>query len=263
LNLRSLVALVLALLLGTIACGGTVVPGEEPLLVFAAASLREFVDEAGNRFEAREGVEVARNFAGSNTLAQQILAAPRADVFISADLRWVDALEAAGRTVEGSRRNLFSNRLVVVAHRDAPFEIDDLAGLARVPLRYLAIADPQAVPAGRYARAHLERVALADGTLWDAMGPRIAPTLDVRAALALVESDQQGLGIVYHTDVRTAKKVRVLFELPSISDQPITYCAVLVPGGMNTAVGRRFLEFLSTEEGRDLAQEHGFLPPTD
>lgn len=272
-NPRGVLAPALALLLATTACGGVAVPGEEPLLVFAAASLRELVDEASDRFEAREGVKVARNFAGSNTLAQQILAAPRADVYISADLRWVDELEAAGRTVAGSRRNLFSNRLVVVAHHDSPFEIRHLADLARMPFRHLAIADPRAVPAGRYARAHLERVTLgegtlgegtlSEGTLWDAVESRVAPALDVRAALALAESDREILAIVYRTDVRTSEKARVLFELPAIAEVPITYCAVLVAGGLNSAAGSRFLEFLSGEESRLFAEKHGFLPAMD
>jgi molybdate transport system substrate-binding protein len=230
------------------------------LFVFAAASLRELVDEASGRFEVQEGVEVVRNFAGSNILAQQILAAPRADVYISADLRWVDEVEAAGRAVEGSRRNLFSNRLVVVAHPKSPFKVHNLADLARVPLRHLAIADPRAVPAGRYARAHLERVILGDGTLWEALKSRIAPALDVRAALALAASDQEVLAIVYKTDVRASKNVRVLFDLPAIPEVSITYCAVLVSGGMNPMAGRRFLEFLSGREGRGLAAQHGFAP---
>lgn len=247
------------LLLLTTACGEARSPGKEPLVVFAAASLQELVDAAGTRFETREGIPVVHNFAGSNVLAQQILAAPKADVFLSADLAWVEKIEVAGRTVEGSRQVLFSNRLVVVARRETPFEIDSLRDLAAFPMRHLALADPQAVPAGRYARAHLERVTLGEGTLWDALAPRVAPALNVRAALALAESDEEILAIVYQTDARTSENVAVLFTLPSIPEVSITYHGVLVRGGQNPEAGRRFLDFLSGPEGRELARGAGFL----
>ncbi len=271
-SLRSLVVL-LAVGLGT-ACGGAE-PGTGPLVVFAAASLRDLAGDFAAELERRQPVEVVYNFAGSNTLAQQIHAAPGADVFLSADEAWVDFLDREGRTVAGSRQVFLSNRLVLIGHRDANLAIDDLSDLAaavapeggkrgtapeggkRGTVRFLAVADPQAVPAGRYARAALERVEWHGGSVWSALAGRIAPTLDVRAALALVESDPEILGVVYSTDAMTSEKVQVLHELAP-GHAPIRYCATLIAGGPNPELGRRFLDLLISPAARELAERHGF-----
>ncbi len=260
---RSLPALLAAALL---ACRGD---GSKPqLLVFAAASLRDVAADLGADVERRHPVEVVYNFAGSNTLAQQIRAAPGADVFLSADEHWIDVLEQAGRTVAGTRRVFLSNRLVLVARRDSPLEIDDPRDLARSvtpeggkrnTVRFLAVADPEAVPAGRYARAALERLDADGADLWRALAPKVVPALDVRAALALVESDPEIAGIVYRTDAMTSEKVRVLHVFPA-GDDPIRYGAVLVAGGASPETARRFLDFLAGPQARAIAERHGFEP---
>lgn len=242
-------------------CGGAAAPERPELVVFAAASLRDVASELATGFEEREGTHVVFNFAGSNTLAQQIDAAPVADVFLSADGEWVDFLDGAGHTVPGSRRPFLANRLVVVAHREAAFEITAPSGLAAAPYHHLAMAAPDAVPAGRYARAALERLPWEGGSLWDAVAARVAPTLDVRAALALVESQPQIVGIVYATDAATSERVRALFELPSPEESPILYWAVLVDDGGNPEAARRFLDFLGGPEAQAVARRHGFVSP--
>ncbi len=251
-------ALLIAALL--LACGG---PAQQPprLEIFAAASLRDVVSDLAADFERAEAAEVVLNFAGSNTLAQQIDAAPGADLFLSADRDWIDFLDARGRTVAGTRRDVLSNRLVLIAHRDAVADVDELGDLATAEYRFLALADPQAVPAGRYARRVLERSdAAGGGDLWSAVADRVAPALDVRAALALVESDPEIFGIVYRTDARSSSKVRVLHELPELADAPITYCATLIAGGGQPRLAGRFLDFLTSPEAAAIAERHGFLP---
>ena len=235
--------------------------GRTPVHVFAAASLRDVAAEIGRGFERRHPAAVVFNFAGSNTLAQQIDAAPRADVFLSADERWVDFLDRNRRTVPGSRRSFLSNRLVVIAHRDADLEVREPGELAAARFRFLALADPEAVPAGRYARAALGRVERDGADLWTQVANRLAPTLDVRAALALVESDPEILGIVYRTDARTSDKVRVLYEFPGADDQPVAYWATRIAGGDNPEAGRLFLDFLASPEARAIAERHGFGIP--
>lgn len=244
-----------------VACGGAPDPNGEPLLVFAAASLRDVATEIGAELQRAQDVTVEYNFAGSNTLAQQIVAAPVADVFLSADGPWVDFLERAGRTVPGTRRKVFSNRLVVVAHRDAAFELKDLCDLARLDYRFLALADPEAVPAGRYAKAYLAGVPFGDGDLYSAVAARVAPALDVRAALALVESDPEALGIVYRTDALVSRDVRIVYEIAPREDVDIVYWAVLVDGGRSGERGRVFLDFLDSPAARAVAEKYGFLPP--
>ncbi len=242
-------------------------------MVFAAASLRDLAAELEQGFASdqhRHPVEVVYNFAGSNTLAQQIRAAPGADVLLSADEQWIDFLEQAGRTVAGTRRVFLSNSLVLIARRDAELEIGHPRELAsavapeagrRNNVRFLALADPQAVPAGRYARNALERIPWNERSLWSVLGAKIAPALDVRAALALVESDPEIAGIVYKTDAMTSDKVRVIYQFPVVADAPIHYSAVLIAGGPNPELGRRYLDFLITQPALAIAQRHGFSPP--
>lgn len=235
-------------------------PGRSQLVVFAAASLRDFAGDLGAELERRQSAEVVFNFAGSNTLAQQILAAPGADVFLSADERWVDVLDAAERTVPGSRRVFLSNRLVLIARRDAGLEIDDPRDLAGAEFRFLAVADPEAVPAGRYARAALEQ---AGGDLWNALAGRLAPALDVRAALALVESDPEILGIVYRTDAATSEEVRALYAFPAVEDAPVRYCAARVADAPSPELADRFLDLLMSPTAREIAARHGFSAPEE
>ncbi len=253
---RQLPALLAA---GLVACAGP--PGEPALTVYAAASLRDMAVDLAAELERRHQVPVVYNFAGSNTLAQQIRAAPGAGVFLSADEEWIDFLEQQGRTVAGSRRAFLANRLVLIARRDAELEIGDLTDLADAQIRFLALADPRAVPAGRYARAAFERIPWREATLWSALENRIAPALDARAALALVESDPEIAGIVYRTDALTSDEVRVLYELPAAPEAPIRYHAVLIAGGEAPEPGRRFLDFLTGPVAREIAERHGFLPP--
>ncbi len=256
-------ALPAAALVGTVvlasACAGRDQEPRRPaLLVFAAASLRDVAEELAAAFETRHAVEAVFNFAGSNTLAQQIHAAPSADVFLSADGQWVDDLDEAGRTVAGTRRPFLSNRLAVIAQRDSDHRVAAPRDLARTDYRFLALADPEGVPAGRYARAYLERVALNGNDLWTALAGRVAPALDVRAALALVESDPEILGIVYRTDAVSSPRVKVLYEFPPAGELPIVYWATLVDGGESPDAGRLFLDFLVSPVAREISERHGF-----
>ena len=253
---RVLAVGVIALALG--GCSGEDRGGAGRLRVYAAASLVDLVGELADTFEAREGAAVELNLAGTNTLAQQILAAPGADVFLSADLHWIRVLEEAGRLTEGSRRALLGNRLVLVANHGSDLRLRRPADLAGAPFAHLALADPEGVPAGRYARAALEAIEIDGGTLWAAVAPRVAPALDVRAALALVESDPAILGVVYMTDALRSPRVRVVHELSSAGGAGVTYYGALVAGGRRPDVGRRFLDLVAGPEGQRIAERHGF-----
>ena len=241
---------------------------ESSLTIFAAASLQDLVadlaDEMRNTeplgiaepLEIAEPLKITVSFAGSNTLAQQILASPGADLFLSADTEWMDHLEAAGRLVDDSRRKILGNRLVLVARRDTSLDIGEPRALARASFRHLALGDPEAVPAGRYARSalmHLE--------VWDEITDRVLPSPNVRAALALVESDPEILGIVYQTDAAVSDRVKVLTHLDPIPGLDITYHAAVVRGGSNPEAASRFLDLMASPAGQAMALRHGFLPP--
>ena len=234
--------------------------------VFAAASLEDALADLAAAFERESGTEVVLNFAGSNVLAQQIRAGAPADVFYSADTRWVDALEAEGRLVAGSRVELLGNRLVVVCHEDAGFEMDELSDLASLGFRYLSLGDPDAVPAGSYARAALQAAALGNGQdVWQSVGSRVVPAPDVRAALALVREERHAVGIVYSSDMLTAQGVKVLYEVPETLAPLVRYVAALVEAdgrelGGKPDGGGQFLAFTRTTRAGEIFRRHGFLP---
>lgn len=245
-----------AALLAAASCGSGE-PDHAEAAVFAAASLRDVLQDLAGPFEDRTGVRAVFNFAGSNVLAQQIEAAPAADVFLSANEDWMDSVEKAGRIAPETRRVFLSNSLVVIAQRDNPIRLESPQQLGEASFRFLSLGDPEAVPAGRYARQYLQSV---DGTgqLWDRLKDKVAPAPDVRAALALVEADPEILGIVYRSDALSSKRVRVIYEVPPGKGPEIRYSGAVVRGGGNSEAGKRFLEFLSGDEAAHVFEEYGF-----
>jgi molybdate transport system substrate-binding protein len=225
------------------------------LLVFAAASLTDALGEIGRGFEARTGAHVLFSFAGSNALARQIQAGAPADVFVSANLDRMDELERSGLVRPEDRVSLLSNRLTVVVPRASTLTMSTPRGLEGA--RRLALGDPEAVPAGVYARRWLERVGL-----WDVLRERVVPTLDVRAALAAVESGAADAGIVYRTDAAISPRVRVALEVPPDEAPRIVYPAAVLASSPS-AKARAFLEHLKSAEARAVFSRHGFEPLED
>ncbi len=229
------------------------------VVVFAAASLRDVVLDIGTHFSEAHQVDLIYNFAGSNTLAQQLRAAPVADVFLSANLHWVDMLERAEVILPGSRRNFLSNRLVLISRKDAGFQLSAPSMLPALAFSFLTLADPEAVPAGRYAKTFLQTVETADRSVWEAVKDKIVPTADVRAALGLVESDPNIIGVVYRTDAMSSDQVQVVYEvLPSLH-QPIIYCAAALKNRPRPALTAQFLDFLYSPEARAIYNTQGFV----
>lgn len=262
LPLRPLVAAALAA--GLFGACGDRRSTSPPLMVYVAASLQNVASELGEAFAVETPVEMIFNVAGTNALAQQILATPGADVLLAADPEWVDTLERAGRVVADGRRTLFSNTLVLVAHPDGEPDSkpDRLEDLPAATFTHLAVADPEAVPAGRYARAALDSLTSPAGSMsvWDSIVDRVVPTGDVRAALALVEADPRVLGIVYRTDLAVARQAQPWLELPAVEGRPIRYVAAVLVDAPAGALADRFLAWLGSAEASDIAERHGFSP---
>lgn len=236
-----------------------------PILVFAAASLEDAITEVAAAYTAQTSVAVALSSAGSNVLAQQIKAGAPADLFVSADARWVDELIAAGALDAAYRRELLTNRLVVIAHPSAGFTLPRLEDIGGLPFRHLSVADPDAVPAGRYARSLLEQTPASTGTAWDQVADRVAPAPDVRVALALVSAQPDAVGIVYRSDVAgrdgPTRDVQVLLEIDRELDPPIRYVAARVRRSDGLTPGSTaLLDFLSSEAAQAIFQRHGFMP---
>lgn len=226
----------------------------DPLLVFAAASLQEALNDAADAY-ARTGHPRPRlAFAGSSTLARQIERGAPAALFLSADEAWMDYLEARKLIVPGTRADFLANRLVLIAPAAQPFTAN-LANdrwAARLPKGRLAMADPDAVPAGRYGKAALEALGL-----WQRLTPRIARAGSVRAALVYVERAEASAGIVYATDAIASNKVVVAGTFPETLHPPIRY-VIGVLKGPDTADARAFRSYLLSEAGKAHFRKRGF-----
>jgi molybdate transport system substrate-binding protein len=228
------------------------------LRLYAAASLRDVVGELAPALEGATGVRLVTNFAASSDLARQIVAAHRADLFFSADEAWMDHLAAAGLVDAPSRGSPIGNRLAVVVPFDSALTIARAADLAAPAVRRLALANPEAVPAGRYARAWLEQAGV-----WEGLAPRVVPALDVRAALAAVASGGVDAGVVYTTDAASTARVRVALEVPAAEAPVIRYALAALAGRPQLAVARAAVTWLTGADAARIFARHGFVvgPP--
>lgn len=231
---------------------------ETDVLVFAAASTTNAVTEIGELYAARNpGRRITPSFASSSTLAKQIESGAPADVYISANQKWMDFLEEKNLIAKASRFDLLSNRIVLIAPVDSGLKQMDIApgfslAAALGTDGRLSMGDPDHVPAGMYGKKALENMGS-----WDPVKDRLAPMKDVRAALVLVEREEAPLGLVYATDAAISQKVRVVGTFPVDSHPPIVYPVAAVSGG-KTAEARHFLEFLKSPAARTVFEKYGF-----
>jgi molybdate transport system substrate-binding protein len=227
------------------------------LTVFAASSTAEVVTEAAARFERANRTHVKTSFGASSTLAQQIKAGAPADVFVSADEEWMDDLAKAGAIQAETRVDLLANSLVMVAPRGKGFAVEFSKGFdfakALPNVKRIAVADPEHVPAGQYAREALEALGW-----WEGLKDRLAPALDVRAAVRLVEMGEADAGIVYASDAKASEKVEVVGTFPQETHKPIRYP---VAACSKAGEARKFIEFLRSEEMSGVYKGAGFTVP--
>jgi molybdate transport system substrate-binding protein len=256
---------------GAVAVGALVFPAlgchptgsVEPLMVFAAASLEQAMLEMAADLEGAAGREVVFNFAGSNVLAQQIRSGAPADVFLSADAEWAAVLDRESHLAAGSTRELWGNRLVVVANAASSLEIDALAELETAEFEHLVLADPESVPAGRYARSLLSaQSSTLQDSLWAALSPRVVPTVDVRAAFAQVSAMPSSIGIVYRSDLVALGELRAVLEVEHEPSPPIRYVGAVVEGDDReaAAAARRVLDHLASARAQGVMLRLGFRP---
>lgn len=228
----------------------------QDVTIFAAASTTSAVLEIAEAFEATSGIRVRPVFAASSTLAKQIDAGAPADLYLSASAAWMDYLESRGRLAPGTRVDLLSNRLVLIAPADSDWSLTVAPGFplaAALGERRLVIGDPSHVPAGIYAKAAL--VALG---VWDEVALKAAFAGDVRAALALVERGEVAAGLVYASDAAIGARVRVVAPIPPDSHPPITFPLAVVAGRASSAV-TRFTRYLGGAAARARFEKHAFI----
>lgn len=226
----------------------------DQVTVFAAASLRDALEEISAAFAEETGHTAVVSVAGSSALARQIQAGAPADVFIPASVPWMDAVEADGLLLPGTRVDLVGNSLVLVASDPEAEAVEigqgfDLAGLLGDGRLAMALVD--AVPAGIYGKAALESLGV-----WEAVSPRVAQADNVRAALALVAAGEAPYGIVYSTDARAEDGVTVVGAFPANTHPPVVYpAAVLADAG---PAATAFMDFLRGPEARAAFERQGF-----
>lgn len=228
----------------------------EDVVVFAAASLTNALNEINEGFTAKTGNKVVPSYAASSALAKQVEQGAPGQVFASADLSWLDYLAGKKLINPDSRFNLLGNTLVLIAPADSKLtklelgpktDIAALAGEGRI-----ATGNPDSVPVGLYFKQAMERAGQ-----WQKVAPRIAATDSVRAALAFVERGEVPLGVVYATDAAVSKKVKVVGIFPDTMHDPIVYPFALI-AGKESAAARAYLDNLRTNEAKGVFAKYGF-----
>ena len=230
-------------------------PASAPLTVSAAVSLTEALNEIAAAYRDAGGARLRFNFAGSNVLARQIANGAPVDVFISADDLQMEVVARAGLVAPGSRVVVVANRLVVVVDARRAPSVTSVEDLSAADIRRIAIGDPAAVPAGVYARRYLEKVGA-----WPRLEGKIVPSANVRAALTAVENGSVDAAIVYATDARIARNLRVAFTITGPESPSIVYPACVVKGSRQPATAVHFVDFLRGPIAGRIFERHGFLP---
>jgi molybdate transport system substrate-binding protein len=223
--------------------------------VFAAASLKEAMDEQARQFEAKTGDKVVVSYAGSNVLAKQIEAGAPADLFISADLDWMDYVDQHKLLAPDTRFNLLRNVLVLVAPTSSTSTLKIAPNFGLVSALgsdKLAMANPDSVPAGKYGKSALENLGV-----WAAVESHVARADNVRAALALVSRQEAPFGIVYKTDALADKGVRIVDTFPANSYPPVIYPVAIVATGTGTSP-KALLDYLRTAPAAAVWEKYGF-----
>lgn len=227
---------------------------DRTITIFAAASLSDALKAIVAAHEKSSGDIVRLNLGASSTLARQIEEGAPADVFFSADDAQMDRLAARGLIRTNSRVTRLSNTLAIVLSAENTMPFPSAASLTNPAIRRIALAEPKTVPAGVYARDFLVAQ-----QLWSAVEPKVIPTINVRAALAAVESGNVEAAIIYQTDARLSKKVRVAHEVPSAEGPRIRYSAALTRDAPNAVAAERFLQFLNSTEADRAFDRFGFI----
>ncbi|WP_295928161.1 molybdate ABC transporter substrate-binding protein [uncultured Xanthomonas sp.] len=233
------------------------VSAQTPLTVFAAASLKESLDEAASAYQRASGTPVQVSYAASSTLARQVEQGAPADVFVSADQEWMDYLQQRKLIDPALRRDLLGNTLVLVAPAASKAQVDlrkPGALLAALGAQgRLAVGQTASVPAGKYARAALQALGQ-----WDSVQPRLAESESVRSALMLVARGEAPLGIVYGSDAQAEPKVRVVAIFPADSHAPIVYPVAPLRASPQAKAAAEFVRWLGTPPAQAIFRRHGF-----
>ncbi len=250
-----------AILLAFVLAAGSGVAGTPPpqsakaeLTVSAAISLKDALDEVKQLYTAdNPGVSIATNYGASGTLQIQIEQGAPVDVFFSAAPKQMDTLESKGLLLEGSRKDLLRNEVVLIVPRDSALGISSFEDLTHANVKQVSFGQPDVVPAGQYAREVLTHLGI-----FNAVNSKAVLAKDVRQVLTYVETGNVDAGIVYSTDALSSSKAKVVAQAPANSHSPIIYPVAVIKATKNAAAARAFENFLSGPKARAVFQKYGF-----
>jgi molybdate transport system substrate-binding protein len=247
------------LALVAIVASGFVRPPASPqthLTISAAISLKDALDEIQRDYTAANpAVAIAVNYGASGTLQLQIEQGAPVDVYISASPKQMDALESKGLLLEGTRKNLLRNEIVLIIPKDSSSRVSSFQDLTRPDVKQIALGEPTTVPAGEYAKEVLTQLGI-----YDAVKSKAVLAKDVRQVLTYVATGNADAGIVYSTDAMTSSKVQVVAIAPENSHAPAIYPAAVMKASKDAAAARGFEDFLFDSQARAVFQKYGFAP---
>jgi molybdate transport system substrate-binding protein len=256
--LRSWLAVAAAVVAGGLARAAPAGAAEagKTVVIFAAASTGGALDEIKDRYTRQTGTQIVTSYAGTSTLVQQVENGADVQLLLSANAKWADYLEAKGLVAR--RRDLLGNRLVLVVPRQSKLAMGKLEDLLQADVAHIALGDPEAVPAGIYAKK-----ALVKRGLWDRLQPKIVAADNVEHALAFVETGSAEAGIVYATDAAASAKVKVAAAISPQLTGPVAYPLLLLKKGAASPDASSFFRYLGSAAAADVFRKHGFeiLPP--
>ncbi|BAZ69654.1 MAG: molybdate ABC transporter substrate-binding protein [Pelatocladus maniniholoensis HA4357-MV3] len=252
----ALTSLILAVGLEFISSSSVVAQSNTELLVSAAASMKDVMEEVKSDYQqTKPNVNIKYNFGASGALLQQIQQGAPVDVFISAGKKQVDTLEKSGQLVPGTRGILAKNRLVLIVPQNVT-GVSSFNNLKDAKIKKIAIGEPRSVPAGQYAEEALKKLGI-----YESIKPKFVYANNVRQVLAAVESGNADAGLVYQTDAKISKKVKVVVAADEKYHSPIVYPLAVLKRTKNMQAAKDFLQFLSSEQAKTVLQKYGFILP--
>ena len=252
----ALAAFLLTIGLSTLTSAPVVAQSNPSLLISAAASLKEVLEEIKPLYQqSKPNVNISYNFGSSGALQQQIEQGAPADIFISAAKRQVDALEQKGFLVAGTRNIIAKNKLVLVVPKNA-VGITSFYSLKDAKVKKIAIGEPRSVPAGQYGQQVLEKL-----KIWSAINSKLVFANNVRQVLASVETGNADAGLVYITDAKISDKVKVVVTADEKYHSPIIYPLAVIKSSKNVDAAKEFSQFLSSNQAKAVFRKYGFILP--
>lgn len=244
------------MMLAAVGCGGQSPKTENTvsLTVSAAASLTDAMKEIKDLYaKEKPNVSITLNLESSGALQQQIEQGAPADVFMSAAPKQIDALQGKGLLLDGSRKDLLQNKIVLVVPSGSTAGIADFKDLTGSQVKKIAIGEPKSVPAGQYASEVFTFLNISDK-----LKDKLVLAKDVRQVLTYVETGEVDAGIVFLTDAKTSSKVKVVSEASESSHSKVIYPAAIIKSSKNVDAAKDFMVFLSSNQAKSVFEKYGF-----